>query len=113
MISLSFHCKNTPSQREAEIIKKYWALKEGEFVNKPVAIARAFEITVPQLKALIKEYSGAVVTYGSCMDCERSLEAQIYSQTRFKRYQSREIVPGWRCKECASVYDFPLNASQP
>lgn len=103
MMHFSFHCKNTPSQREAEIIEKYWNLKEGDFVNTPLGIANEYEITVPQLRSLVREYSWVIVTYAQCMDCGKSMEATVYSQSAFKSFQNSKNILGRRCRACDSA----------
>ena len=94
------------SEREKEIIKFYWELKDNNFVNTPSQVKNTFGISQSEMRSITK--LSTLSFYKYCNNCDSYENLEATSITNFfeinpiklKRHQTYEA---FKCKHCESL----------
>lgn len=79
-----------------EIIEAYWSMANGKFINKPSELSIKYQITVLEIKKLVKKHSSCDRLLGYCQDCNTVLMETVYSQTAYGYHRATD-----RCDDCS------------
>jgi hypothetical protein len=85
------------SQEDTKIVKLYWKMKQGEFVNTPAAVAQKFAMDVYQLRYFIENRSCYFFPFAPCVNCGADLSIKASSQSEYKRAIQVTIRS---CRDC-------------
>lgn len=86
---------------EAELVRAYWAMKNGGFTHKADALASANSLTVPGLTALARAGTTCRVSLGYCLGGDEVLET-LATRSAFTACLHNFYPP--HCPECQDVY---------
>ncbi len=88
-----------------EIIKKYWALENMEFKNKPSILKKEYNISQYELNNIIKNNSTCEINKNECIECGIELIYNVTSQTQFREKANSTII---HCEECQEKHNKQL-----
>jgi len=80
-ISIEIH--NNPTNEQKDIITKYWAYENYDFVNKPTPLSKEYDLTMHELITLIKKHSICQLNVGQCKECGVEIVYEVFSQYKF------------------------------
>jgi hypothetical protein len=85
------------SEQEKALVKDYWEMNNGVFVNTPQTVATKYNIPVGKLQHVLKHCAYYLFTHAPCSECGNDLSIKAHSHLRYHQTKKATMVS---CQVC-------------